>query len=187
MSQEKSERVCPVEKAGGLESKIRKMLQNPERILKPYVKGGMTVLDVGCGPGVFSTQMARIVGSSGRVIAVDLQEGMLQILKRKIEGTDLEKIITLHKCEANRIGVTDKVDFILAFYMVHEVPDKVAFFKQMKSLLNQGGKVLIVEPKFHVNKKKFDDMLASLMNIGFGVVEMPKIFFSRSVLLKNGS
>jgi ubiquinone/menaquinone biosynthesis C-methylase UbiE len=186
MSQNKSKRVCPVENAGGLESAIRKFLQNPRKILAPYVRNGMTVLDIGCGPGVFSIEMAKIVGTPGHVIAADLQEGMLQILRNKIKGTDLEDIIELSKCDAERTGLCDRVDFILAFYMVHEVPDKTNFFKEMQSLLKADGKMLIVEPKFHVSRREFDEMLESLRKMGFKIVERPKILFSRSVLLNNG-
>ena len=78
-------RVCPVSLAGGLDSGIRKLLQNPGRILNAHVREGMTVLDLGCGPGFFSVEMARRVGESGSVIAVDLQEGMLERLRKKLE------------------------------------------------------------------------------------------------------
>lgn len=46
-------RVCPVELAGSLDNKIRKWFQNPQKILAPYIKEGMKVLDIGCGPGFF--------------------------------------------------------------------------------------------------------------------------------------
>ncbi len=49
----------------------------------------MTVLDMGCGPGFFTVEMARKVGPSGRVVAVDVQEGMLQQQRKKIRGTAL--------------------------------------------------------------------------------------------------
>ena len=55
-------RVCPVEKADRLDTRIRRWLQNPQKILKPYIKEGMTVLDFGCGPGFFSVDMAQMVG-----------------------------------------------------------------------------------------------------------------------------
>lgn len=187
MSQNRGKRVCPVENAGGLESAIRKFLQNPRKILTPYVRNGMTVLDIGCGPGVFSIEIAKMIGMPGHVIAADLQEGMLQLLRNKIKGTDLEDIIELSKCDAERTGLSAKVDFILAFYMVHEVPDKINFFKEMHSLLKADGKMLIVEPKFHVSGREFDEMLESLTKMGFKIVERPKILFSRSVLLKNGN
>jgi len=44
-------RVCPVERAGVLDHRIRRWLQDPQKILRPYVEEGMTVLDIGCGPG----------------------------------------------------------------------------------------------------------------------------------------
>ena len=81
----RNNRVCPVERAGSLDNRVRKWLQNPKKILEPYITEGMIVLDVGCGPGFFSIDMAQMVGNSGRVIASDLQEGMLQKVRNKIE------------------------------------------------------------------------------------------------------
>ena len=106
-------RVCPVERAGGLDSKIRRWVQGPQKILGPYIQAGMTVLDLGCGPVFFSLALAQMVGGSGRVIASDLQEGMLDKIGDKIRGTGLADRIILHKCEANRIGVSTPVDFVL--------------------------------------------------------------------------
>jgi len=121
-------RVCPVELAGGFDNIFRRWIQNPYKILDPYIKEGMTVLDLGCGPGFFTTYIAYKVGKNGRVIAADLQERMLQKLKKKIQGTELEERILLHKCEQRKIGLQEKVDFILAFYMLHEVPVKELYF-----------------------------------------------------------
>ena len=99
-----NKRVCPVEIAGCLDNRIRRWIQNPQKILGPYIEEGMIVLDIGCGPGFFSIDMAQMVGKSGRVIAADLQEGMLQKLRDKIQGTELEERVTLHKCEGKKIG-----------------------------------------------------------------------------------
>jgi len=111
---DKGKRVCPVERAGSLDSRIRRWVQNPRKILGPYVEEGMVVLDLGCGPGSFSIEMAEMVGRSGRIIASGLQEGMLDRLREKIRGTELEQRITVHKCEETRIGVSEEVDFALA-------------------------------------------------------------------------
>ena len=70
-------KVCSVESAGALDIQLRKLIQNPGKILKPFIKEGMTVMDLGCGPGFFTIEMARMVGKNGNVTAVDLQEGML--------------------------------------------------------------------------------------------------------------
>ena len=178
-------RVCPVELANSLDSKIRKWLQNPQKILSPYVKEAMKVLDVGCGPGFFSVELAKIVGNDGKVYSVDLQEGMLQKLWNKIRGTSLEKIIQPIKCERDEIVIPEKVDFILAFYMVHEVPNKDKFFSTLKSILNKNGEFLIVEPKlFHVSKKEFASTISKAEAVGFKAAEGPKLPFSFSSILR---
>lgn len=178
-------RVCPVELAGGLDNKIRRWLQNPKRILSPYVKEGMTVLDLGCGPGFFSVAMAGMVGKTGKVLSADLQEGMLQKVCDKIKGTELENRIQLVKCKKDSVNVHDQVDFILTFYMIHEVQDKNSLFKQLRALLKDGGQFLLVEPKlFHVSRAEFAATTKIAEENGFSVNAGPKLPFSWSALLK---
>jgi ubiquinone/menaquinone biosynthesis C-methylase UbiE len=178
-------RVCPVELAGGLDNKMRRWVQNPERILAPYIKEGMKTLDLGCGPGFFSIAMAALVGKTGKVISADLQEGMLQKVREKIKGTELEQRVQLVKCDTNSINVRDQVDFILTFYMVHEVPDKNSLFKQLKPVLKPNGQFLLVEPKlFHVSRKEFAATTRLAEENGFKVFEGPKMGFSWSAILR---
>jgi ubiquinone/menaquinone biosynthesis C-methylase UbiE len=179
-------RVCPVERAGSLDNRIRRWIQDPRKILRPYIGEGMTVLDLGCGPGFFSVDIAQMVGKSGRVIASDLQEGMLRKLRDKIQGTELEERITLHKCEENKIGLSENVDFILAFYMVHEIPDQEELFNEIKSILKPNGRVFIAEPPFHVSKTAFEETIRKARDAGFTPVERPKVFLSKTVILKKG-
>ena len=146
----------------------------------------MTVLDLGCGPGFFTIDIAQMVGKSGRVIASDLQEGMLQKLRTKIQGTELEERIILHKCEENTIGLSEHVDFILAFYMVHEIPNQEEFFNEIKSLLKPKGQAFIVEPPFHVSKTGFEETLQKARDADLTPVERPKVFLSKAVILKKG-
>lgn len=177
--------VCPVEIAGSLDNKLRRWFQNPRRILEPYIQKGMTILDLGCGPGFFTIEIAHLLQGSGQVIAADLQEGMLGKLRKKITGTSLEKRIRLHRCSVERIGLEEKVDFVLAFYMIHEVPDQESLFRELKTILKPEGRVLIVEPNFHVTKKAFGEMLVKIKNTGFKVINGPKMFLSRTVILGN--
>ncbi|MBT8386627.1 MAG: class I SAM-dependent methyltransferase [Ignavibacteria bacterium] len=183
----KNNRVCPVEKADSLDTRMRRWLQNPRRILNPYINEGMTVLDFGCGPGFFSIDMAQMVGKTGQVIASDLQEGMLQKLKQKIKGTELENCITLHTCEEDKIGFTDKVDFVLAFYVVHEIPDQEKLFTEFISILKPSGRLLIVEPPFHVSKKAFEETIRKAKAAGFTEVKRPKVLFNKAIVLKKKS
>jgi ubiquinone/menaquinone biosynthesis C-methylase UbiE len=182
----RNNRVCPVAIAGSLDNSIRRWLQNPQKILRPYIEEGMTVLDVGCGPGFFSIDMAQMVGKTGRVIASDLQEGMLQKVRDKIKGTELEKRITFHKCEEDKIGVSEHVDFVLLFYMVHEIPNKEAFFNEIGTILRPNGQILVVEPPFRVSKPAFEETVRKAREAGFTNVEGPNVLFSKTVILKKG-
>jgi ubiquinone/menaquinone biosynthesis C-methylase UbiE len=177
-------RVFPIKRAGSLDNKLRRWFQNPKIILKPYLKEGMTVLDIGCGPGFFSIDMAQMVGESGRVIASDLQEGMLNKLREKIEGTELEKRIIMHKCEKNKIGVLEDVDFVLAFYVVHEIPDQENFFAEIKSILKQKGKLFVIEPPLHVSKTAFEETIRKALDAGFTFIESPRVLLSKTVILR---
>jgi ubiquinone/menaquinone biosynthesis C-methylase UbiE len=177
-------RVCPVELAGSLDNKIRKWFQNSQKILTPYIKEGIKVLDIGCGPGFFTIELAKMVGNTGKVLAVDLQAGMLQKIKSKIHGTDLEDRIKLIKSEGDQINIPEKVDFILAFYMVHEVTKKNILFEALKNVLNEKGQFLVVEPKFfHVTKKEFGLTLQIAGEAGFKLSQGPKLAFSFSAIL----
>jgi ubiquinone/menaquinone biosynthesis C-methylase UbiE len=181
-------RVCPVELADSLDSRLRRWLQNPGKILSPYVRDGMTALDVGCGPGFFSIELARQVGPGGRVFAADLQQGMLDRLARKIQGTDYSSRIRLVKCSPVDLNLTDTVDFILTFYMVHEVPDQPGFFRQLFPLLREGGTYLLVEPKlFHVSRHQFRETLRHAEAVGFLSAPGPRLPFSWSAVLRKPS
>ena len=179
-------RVCPVALAGHLDNRFRRWFQNPLKILGPYIKEGMTVLDLGCGPGFFSIDIAQMVGKSGRVIASDLQEGMLQRLRGKIQGTELEERIIPHQSQENRIGISEKVDFVLAFYMVHEVPNQEEFFKEIRTIVKPKGQVFIVEPPFHVSKRAFEDTIRIAEEAGFKTIERPKVLLSKAAILQKG-
>jgi len=184
---DRKERICPVEKADSLDTKLRRWLQNPQKILKPYIKEGMTVLDIGCGPGFFTVALAQMVGENGKVIAVDLQEGMLQKLKEKISGTELENRITLHQCKEDILGITENVDFILAFYIVHEVVNKEGLFTEIETILKHNGQLLIVEPPFHVSKNAFEDTIGKAKTAGFTEFKRPKVIFNKAIVLKKKS
>ncbi len=180
---EKKQRVFPVQIAGIFDNSLRRLLQNPEKLLDQYISEGMTVLDLGCGPGFFTIEIAKMLNDYGKVIAADLQEGMLKKVAKKIKTKELEHKIVLHKCGEKKIGVTENVDFVLAFYMIHEVPNQDNLFRELKSILKPNGKIYIIEPKLHVSKKSFNKMVDRIKNIGFEIGDMPKVFFSRTVLL----
>jgi ubiquinone/menaquinone biosynthesis C-methylase UbiE len=176
--------VCPWWLARTLDNPIRRVIHNPNKILGSYIDQGQTVLDLGCGSGTFTMAMARMVGEAGRVIAIDVHDEMLQIVRQKAIKEGLEPRIITHKSKPNGIGISDKVDFALAFYMIHEVPDTEAFLKEIASLLKPTGKLLIVEPLIHVSSSSFSKTLDAALQAGLKQVSEPQIRFSRSALFQ---
>lgn len=149
----------------------------------------MTALEPGPGMGFFTIPLARLVGASGRVIAVDLQPKMIEGLKRRAANENLLDRIDARVTSAETMGIADlegKVDFILAFAMVHEVPDAVRFFAEVARASKQNARVLLAEPRGHVRDEAFAAELAAAAATGLSVVERPTIKRSQAaVLLKN--
>jgi len=184
MNKKDQKHICPTWGAVGLDNLFRKLVHNPQKILKPFIKEGMTVLDIGCGPGFFSLEMAKMLHGTGRVIAADVQEGMLEKTRRKINGPNLEQTVELHKSDFESIGIVEKVDFAFAFWMVHEVRNQEKFLEELASILKPNGLIFIIEPKLHVTKREFRKIVDKTKASGLTIVESPKVFFSRTVVLR---
>ena len=179
----KKRMVCPLRFAGILDSRFRKLFHNPNKILKPFIKKNITALDIGCGSGLFSLEIVELMEGTGKVICVDMQEGMLEIIKNKISGKSIEKNIILNKCTQYSINLKEKVDFILMFYMVHEVPNKENMFSEVLPLMNKDGLIMIVEPGI-LSKNEFNRTINIVKNYGFKEDTILKIPLSKGIVLK---
>jgi ubiquinone/menaquinone biosynthesis C-methylase UbiE len=152
-----------------LVSPIRQWFQDPIELLGPYVREGMTVLEPGPGMGFFTLPMARMVGDSGRVIAVDLQPRMLDGLRRRAERAGLLSRIEVRQAGRGSLGVDNlsgKVDLVVAIAVVHEIPSSEHFFREAAQALKPGGTLLLVEPKGHVGPDKFSQEIHDACDAG---------------------
>ncbi|MBM4313136.1 MAG: class I SAM-dependent methyltransferase [Deltaproteobacteria bacterium] len=181
-----SEMVCPWWLCYSFDNPLRRLFHDPERLLRPYVKAGMTVVDIGCGMGYFTIGLARLAGPDGKVIAVDLQQKMLDALGRRSRRARLAERIVLHRCRKESLGVEEAADFALAFWMAHEIPDKSRFFGEIIAFLKPQGRFLLVEPKLHVTKRNFERTVAVCREMGLQVLGEPPVALSRAFLLGKG-
>ena len=172
-----------------LASPLRRLWQRPDAIVGPYVAEGMTVLEPGPGMGFFTLELARRVGPSGRVVAVDVQPRMLSGLRRRALKARLLDRIEPRRAGDGGMGIGDlagRVDFVLAFAMVHEVPDPGRFFAEVAAALKPGGHVLLAEPRGHVSEADFAATLRLAASHGLAVVSRPDVKSSRAALLAKG-
>ena len=178
--------VCPVWVGYLLLSPFRKLSQNPNKILAPCVEEGMKVLDIGCAMGFFSLPMARMIGSKGKVICVDVQEKMIKKLQKRARKAGLLNRIETRICQHesfNLDNLKEEIDFALAFAVVHEVPDAATLFSAINETLKSGGKLLVAEPDGHVSEQDFETTISVAEQNGFKVIDRPRVGRSRAVLL----
>ena len=181
-----SQHVCPFWVGYFLLNPVRKLITNPDRILKPYVKPGMRVLDAGTAMGFFSLPLARRVGESGHVVCVDLQEKMIASLKKRAVNAGLDARMEFRVCTPESLAIDDlagTVDFAVAIAVVHEVPDARRFLTGIFNALKKGGSLLFSEPAGHVSGDEFNGSLSLARAVGFDIRETRKIVRSHSALL----
>ena len=179
--------VCPWWMGYVLLIPLRKYGQNPEKILKDFVKPGMKVIDYGCAMGYFSLPLANMVGKAGKVYCFDIQEKMLDKLSSRAKNAGVESIVEprLVKNEDDIfIGLEETANFALLFAVVHEVPDKEKLFRDIFQMLKPGGRVLFAEPKGHINTTDFENSSDRAKKAGFKPVSKLNISRSHAVLFE---
>jgi SAM-dependent methyltransferase len=132
----------------------RARLESPERLaLLPVeqvialaqVKGGERVLDLGCGPGVFTALLARAVGESGQVFAADVEPEMVQACEERIEALGFTNV-AVGRSEENAIPLpAGSVDLVFACHLLHELQDPAALLAEVRRVLRPGGRLAAVE------------------------------------------
>jgi ubiquinone/menaquinone biosynthesis C-methylase UbiE len=175
-------RVCPAWFAWVIDNPLRRWLHDPEEIFGRLITPGFTVVELGCGSGPFTIALAQMVGSSGRVIAADLQPVMLEKVQKRVAQAGLQDRVELHGCGRERIGLSTRVDFVLAFWMVHEVPNAAALFAEIHEALNPEGRLLLVEPRLHVRRIDFEKEVDAALEAKLQLVTLPTVRLSRAAL-----
>ena len=130
----------PVSQAGMLLHPLRGWLQPVRPILDKFgLERGATVLELGPGPGYFTVEAAHIVGPEGRVVCLDLQPGMLQMLAGRLE----EAAVTNAQPpagDATRLPLADgSVDAAFLVAVLGEIPDRPQALTELRRVLKPGG------------------------------------------------
>lgn len=173
---------CPWWLGYTFDNPLRRFVHDRREILGGFVKPGMRVLDIGCGLGYFSIGMAQLVGSTGKVVSLDVQPEMVQRAGLRAAREGVADRIEFRACAPDRLGVSGPVDFALAFWVMHEVKDPARLLVEVRSILRPPGNFLIVEPVGHVSEDRVAETAVLARRAGFHVTKGPAIRLSRSIL-----
>jgi len=173
-----AERVCPWWMGYFLVSPIRRWMQHPEELLRPYLWSGMTILEPGPGMGFFTVPAAQMIGETGRVIAVDIQAKMLASLRRRAAKAGVANRVGTRLAKPDSLGIDDlksAVDLVLAIAVVHEMPSAEVLFREAAAALKPGGRMLLIEPAGHVKADSFERELELAQRHGLRVQDRLEI------------
>jgi len=178
--------VCPWWLGYTLITPLRRLQYDPCRLLAPYIREGMTVIEPGPGMGYFTLELARRVGPGGRVIAIDVQPKMLARLMRRAEKCGLLERLDVRVAKRGALGLGDvkEADFAWVFAMLHEVPDPTGFLIDVGRALKARGGLFLAEPKGHVNSRVFEEELQAAARAGFELVGRPIVRTAMAAVLE---
>jgi ubiquinone/menaquinone biosynthesis C-methylase UbiE len=130
--------------------------------------------------------MARRVGETGTVIAVDVQEEMLELARHAAGREGLAPRIRFHRSSGDslRLETGTVVAFALAFHVMHETENRGAILAELSGILRPGGLLLLVEPVGVVGEKEFRETLGMARGAGFREIARPFVLMSRAALLE---
>ena len=177
-------RVCPWWLMYFVDYRLRGFFQPTGPVIQHLVAPGYSCLDVGCGMGYFTIPMAHLVGPAGRVTAVDLQPQMLEGAARRAKREGVADRIALHLPDDPGWKVPEHYEFILAFWMLHEVREPRSLLECLRGVLKADGVFLVVEPRVHVGRKQWEASLSLAESVGFRLRNRPAVTLSRAALLQ---
>ena len=194
--------VTGVEMADWLNRPQREAEEQPNRVIEALrIPEGGTVVDLGAGTGYFTWRLARQVGSTGRVIAVDIQQGgdiqqgMLDRLESNIRNRGFQNVqIVLSEPGDPRIPA-GSADLVLLVDVYHELAQPEAIMEHVRRGLKPNGRVVVIEyrkedptiPLPPVRKMTVPEVRSELEPLGFRFVESMDFVPTQHIIVFNAA
>ncbi len=132
--------------AGWLDRPEREKEEDPAKLIKALdIKPGMTIADIGAGSGFHAFRMAPLVGEKGKILAVDIQQEMLDIISARMKKQKVANIETILGTETDPKLPEGKVDLIILVDVYHEFSHPYEMTEKMVAALKPGGRIAFVE------------------------------------------
>ena len=133
-------------KAEMFNSKASDPKNKPDEVVKNLeLRRGQTVADIGAGGGYFALRFAEIVGTDGRVLAVDTNQNFLDFVKNIAEEKGLVNVETVLATKDTAPLPEKSIDLIFMRNVCHHLPKRPEYFKKLKTALKPEGRIAIIE------------------------------------------
>jgi ubiquinone/menaquinone biosynthesis C-methylase UbiE len=148
--------------AGWLERPEREKEEQPSKLLKMLeIKPGRVIADIGAGSGYYSFRLAKQVGAKGKVLAVDIQQEMLDIIRKRMKKNRVENVEPVLGTESDPKLPEGGVDLILMVDVYHEFTLPYEMTEALTRALKPRGRLVFVE--FRREDEKVPILLAHKM------------------------
>jgi len=161
--------MTPKELAGALKRQLnpaRKKWQKPATLVRALrLRPGQVIAEIGAGPGYFTPLLARAVGASGHVFAVDPEPQVLDVLRKRMARTGLRNVTPVLSRDDDPMLPRDRCQVAIIINAYHHMHGRVAFLRRLASRLPRGARVINVDwdettekgppPKRRVPRTKF--------------------------------
>jgi len=110
------------------------------------ISAGMTVMDLGCGTGTFTVEIARMVGKEGVVHAVDLQRSLLAKAQLRLQQAAVDAPLYFHHSGAYQLPLeSSSVDLAILIATLPQIPDRAQALAELRRVLKPGGRLAVSE------------------------------------------
>ena len=184
--------VLSVAHAGWLTRPERDAEEQPDRVVEALkIRQGATVVDLGAGVGYFTWRLAKQVGSDGRVMAVDIQPGMLERLRETLQERRVDNVEVVLSEPDNPLLPVREVDLVLLVDVYHELAFPEAMMDHVRRSLKPGGRVVIIEyrkedpdvPISPLHKMTVEEVRSELEPMGFRLAESMDFLPTQHILV----
>jgi predicted methyltransferase len=129
-----------------LEDPARDAYQKPDEVMRALaLRSGEVVADIGSGSGYFTVRLARAVGESGRVYAVDVSPDMIRYLNRRIHDAGLRNVVTVLSEPDDPLLADASVDCVLIVDTWHHIENHAKYLAALKRVLKPGGRIVQID------------------------------------------
>ena len=157
--------------------------QQPERVVADLgLAPGAKVADLGSGGGYFTFRLARAVGPTGRVYAVDVDAGMNEHVVGEAADQGLANVATV-LAATDDPKLPERVDLVFTCNTYHHLSDRVAYFRRVRDLLRPGGRVAVIDFDDGHHATPRSTIEQELAAAGFRLVAAPEFLDRQSFLI----